>query len=180
MQDRELYRQILSIESPWRVERVELRRADRSWEVHVFIEHDEQVRWPCPECSTECGLHDHQSERHWRHLDTCQDRTILHARLPRSDCPEHGPRVVRLPWAEASSRFTALFEALRDLVAEKKPANKASPSCSALLPVLDTPDSSGPRGPRPSASVQSFFRMTRTTRIQGTRYESAPDSLKRV
>ena len=28
MQDRELYRQILGIESPWKVERVELRRAD--------------------------------------------------------------------------------------------------------------------------------------------------------
>ena len=41
-----------------------------------------------------------------------QYRTILHARPPRSDCPEHGPRVVRLPWAEASGRFTALFEAL--------------------------------------------------------------------
>ena len=30
----------------------------------------------------------------------------------RRDCPEHGPRVVRLPWAEVSSRFTVLLEAL--------------------------------------------------------------------
>ena len=110
MQDRELYRQILGIESPWKVVRVELRRADG--EVHVFLEHDEQVRWPCRQCSAVCALHDHQPERRWRHLDTCQYRTILHARPPRSDCSEHGPRVVRLPWAEASSRFTALFEAL--------------------------------------------------------------------
>ncbi len=110
MQDRELYRQISGIESPYKIERVELRRGDS--EVHVFLEHDEQVRWRCPECSTECGLHDHQPERRWRHLDTCQYRTILHARPPRSDCPEHGPRVVQLPWAEASSRFTVLFEAL--------------------------------------------------------------------
>ncbi len=110
MQDRELYRQILGIESPWKVEHVELRRADG--EVHVFLEHNEQERWPCPECNAECTLHDHQSERRWRHLDTCQYRTILHARPPRSDCAEHGPRVVRLPWAEPSSRFTALFEAL--------------------------------------------------------------------
>ena len=110
MQDRELYRQILGIESPWKVARVELRRADG--EVHIFLEHDEQVRWPCRQCSAVCALHDHQPERRWRHLDTCQYRTILHARPPRSDCSEHGPRVVRLPWAEASSRFTALFEAL--------------------------------------------------------------------
>ena len=36
----------------------------------------------------------------------------------RSDCSEHGPRVVRLPWAEASSRFTALFEALASWLKE--------------------------------------------------------------
>jgi transposase len=110
MQDRELYRQILGVESPWKVERVELRRTDG--EVHVFLEHNEQVRWRCPECDVECALHDHQPERRWRHLDTCQYQTILHARPPRSNCPEHGPRVVELPWAEASSRFTALFEGL--------------------------------------------------------------------
>ncbi len=110
MQDRELNRRILGIESPWKVECVELRRADG--EVHVFLEHDEQVLWRCPECEVECTLHDHQPERRWRHLDTCQHQTILHARPPRSDCPEHGPRVVELPWAETSSRFTALFEGL--------------------------------------------------------------------
>ena len=49
MHDRELYRQILGIESPWKVERVELRRA--GGEVHVFLEHNEQVRWPCPKSS---------------------------------------------------------------------------------------------------------------------------------
>ena len=32
--------------------RVELRRADG--EVHVFLEHDEQVRWPCRQCSLLC------------------------------------------------------------------------------------------------------------------------------
>jgi transposase len=68
--------------------------------------------WACPECGAACALYDHQPERPWRHLDTCQFRTILHAQPPRCDCPEHGPRVVRLPWAEPGSRFTALFEAL--------------------------------------------------------------------
>jgi len=110
MDDRELYRQILGINEPWRVGRVELERA--AGEIHVYLEHDEETRWPCPECGAACALYDHQPERRWRHLDTCQFRTILHAQPPRSDCPEHGPRVVRLPWAEPGSRFTALFEAL--------------------------------------------------------------------
>jgi len=48
----------------------------------------------------------------WRHLDTCQYRTILHAEPPRSNCEKHGPRVVKLLWAEPGSRFTLLFERL--------------------------------------------------------------------
>jgi transposase len=110
MQDRELYRRILGIEAPWYVDRVELKLTEG--EVHVYLEHHDMVNWPCPECQAGCKLYDHQPERQWRHLDTCQYQTILHAQPPRSECAEHGVRVIRLPWAEPSSRFTALFEAL--------------------------------------------------------------------
>jgi transposase len=41
-----------------------------------------------------------------------QYRTIVIARVPRVECPEHGVVQVEVPWAEASSRFTARFEAL--------------------------------------------------------------------
>ena len=68
-------------------------------EVHVFLEHDEQVRWCCPECSAECGLHDHQPERCWRHLDTCLYRTILHSR--RCLCPEGDAASVGAAGAES-------------------------------------------------------------------------------
>ena len=110
MQDRELYRRILGIESPWQVERVELNL--NAGEIDVYLEHAPDVNWPCPECSTPSPLYDHQPERRWRHLDTCQYRTILHASPPRAQCREHGVKVVALPWAEAGARFTALFEAL--------------------------------------------------------------------
>ena len=110
MQDRELYRRILGIEAPWHVERVELQLT--AGEVHVYLDHPGSKDWPCPECGASSQIYDHQPERRWRHLDTCQYRTILHARPPRSMCAEHGVRVVKLPWAEGASRFTALFEAL--------------------------------------------------------------------
>ena len=110
MQDRDLYAQILGVREPWRVERVELKLADG--EVHVHLGHEDGLKWACPECGEPCPLYDHQPERCWRHLDTCQYRTILHAEPPRSNCPEHGPRAVKLPWAEPSSRFTAMFEGL--------------------------------------------------------------------
>ena len=110
MQDHELYRRILGIESPWKVARVELKL--EGGEVHVHLCHEDGTQWPCAECGKPCRLYDHQPERRWRHLDTCQYQTILHAEPPRAECPEHGVHVVKLPWAEAGSRFTALFEAL--------------------------------------------------------------------
>ena len=110
MQDCELYRQILGISAPWLVDRVELKLD--GGEVHVHLDHAGTVNWPCPECGAPCRLYDHQAERSWRHLDTCQYQTILHAKPPRIECREHGVRVIKLAWAEPASRFTALFERL--------------------------------------------------------------------
>ena len=90
MQDRELYEQILGIRSPWYVERVELKLENGKGAVRIYLEHQQDRLWPCSECGQECALYDHQPERQWRHLDTCQYQTILHASPPRSDCPEHG------------------------------------------------------------------------------------------
>ena len=108
MRDTDLYRQLLGLEAPWTVSRVEL--DVKKHRVDVFAEHSKPKSWPCPECGARCGLHDHDEERTWRHLDSCQFETYLHARLPRVNCTEHGVRQVRVPWAEARSRFTALFE----------------------------------------------------------------------
>jgi transposase len=110
MQDHELYRRILGIEAPWQVERVELKL--QQGEVHVYLTHQDHRQWACALCGALGPLYDHQPEREWRHLDTCQYRTILHAAPPRTQCAEHGVRVVKLPWAEPGSRFTELFEAL--------------------------------------------------------------------
>jgi transposase len=110
MQDRELYRRILGIEAPWQVERVEPKL--ESGEIHVYLEHAPEASWVCSECSASSPLYDRQPERRWRHLDTCQYQTILHASPLRTACKEHGVNVVALPWAEVGSRFTALFEAV--------------------------------------------------------------------
>jgi len=110
MEDRELYGRILGLERPWHVESVDLQLKPR--EVHIYLAHEDLPTWPCGECGVASPLYDHQPERRWRHLDTCQYRTIVHAEPPRSQCPTHGVRVVKLPWAEPSSRFTALFEGL--------------------------------------------------------------------
>ncbi len=110
MESVELYRILLGLSEPWTVERVELDMARQRVEVHVG--HPAGQRFACPQCGRELGVYDHQVERVWRHLDSCQFLTYLHARPPRVSCPQHGVRQVRLPWAQAGSRFTNLFEAL--------------------------------------------------------------------
>ena len=108
MRDTELYRHLLGLEEPWSVSRVDLDLG--SQRVDVWVEHPKGMKWPCPECGAKGALHDHAEERVWRHLDSCQFQTFLHARPPRMKCPEHGVHRVRLPWAGPHARFTLLFE----------------------------------------------------------------------
>ena len=108
MRDKELYEKILGLEAPWAVTEVELDLKQGEVRVHVA---DSSERWACPECGKPCSGYD-RLPRRWRHLDTCQYRTLLVALVPRVQCPEHGVHQVKVPWGETGSRFTALFEAL--------------------------------------------------------------------
>jgi len=110
MRDTELYRQLLGIEDPWRVDSVALSVADQR--VEVTVTHARGERFACPKCARPLAVYDHADERTWRHLDSCGFTTWLKARPPRVACAEHGVRQVALPWAEPHSRFTALFERL--------------------------------------------------------------------
>lgn len=109
MDDKTLYATILGLTDPWKVIDVAVRFEDG--EVHITVALPKKTGWFCPECQEPSPIHDHR-DRSWRHLDTCQLRTIIHARVPRLSCPTHGTRQMRVGWAEDGSRFTALFEAL--------------------------------------------------------------------
>jgi len=109
MRDTALYAQILGIVLPWKVDRVALDRDNN--DVTVYLKHNKKKKLRCPECGKECPGYD-TKKRRWRHLDTCQYRTILVADVPRVKCTEHGVVQTKVPWAEKKSRFTALFEAL--------------------------------------------------------------------
>jgi transposase len=110
MHDTELYQRVLGLEKPWRVSRVELNVTAKK--VDLWLEHEPEARWACPQCGRELAGYDHSAERTWRHLDTCQFQTHLHARVPRVQCPAHGVGQVTVPWAEPHGRFTLLFERL--------------------------------------------------------------------
>lgn len=110
MQDCDLYQQILGLDLPWSVSEVELDAG--AGEIRVRVEHPRGSKFSCPDCGQELACHDHAAERRWRHLDSCQYKTVLLASVPRVKCPEHGVKNAPVPWAEKSSRFTLLFERL--------------------------------------------------------------------
>jgi len=65
--------------------------------------------WGCPLCGQRAPVHEWERRR-WRHLDSCQFKTVLVAAVPRVQCEEHGSQFVAVPWAEKYRRFTRLFE----------------------------------------------------------------------
>ena len=110
MEDRELYARLLRLKAPWEVERVEVKEKESV--VQVWLRRSARgVDLPCPRCRKPCSVYDHR-EREWRHLDTMQFETRLHARVPRVECSEHGVVQVEVPWAGPRSRFTMLFDSL--------------------------------------------------------------------
>ena len=127
VRDRDLYAKILGLPEPWIVVDVALDVPESSVVVRLGRRADAPLE--CPECGRWCPGYDTQPRR-WRHLDTCQFRTLVEAEVPRCSCPEHGIRQVGIPWAEAGSRFTALFERLTANAA----SNGASRSCVGPFP----------------------------------------------
>jgi len=108
MQDLQLYQQLLGLIEPWYVTGVRL--DIKAQEVAVSVAVREQV-WGCPQCA--CRMHVHAWEtRTWRHLDSCQFKTLICADVPIVLCPQHGSQTVAVPWAEKYARFTKLFERL--------------------------------------------------------------------
>jgi transposase len=108
MHDKDLYAKILGITSPWSVTDVALRL--EAGEVEVTVE-AERGALRCPTCGAASPGYDTRPRR-WRHLDTCQYRTILRAHVPRVECAEHGVAQITVPWAAEGSHFTVLFEAV--------------------------------------------------------------------
>jgi len=79
----------------------------KAGEVKVYVEPRAGAKQSCPQCGASCPGYDRR--RQWRHLDTCQLKTLLVAKLPRIRCAEHGVVSVRVPWAEPGSGFGALL-----------------------------------------------------------------------
>ena len=102
------YALLLGIGSPWEVKTVELKLAEKKVEIELGWQWGSAAQ--CPECGCECSMHDSAPERTWRHLDPMQFVTVIRARTPRANCPEHGVKTMTVPWAAPQGRFTLHFE----------------------------------------------------------------------
>ena len=126
MKDRALnehYQQILGDTSPWTVSEVKLDVEQLVNEVKLTVKPD--AIWACPQCHGRMHIKEWRTRR-WRHMDTCQFKTILEAPVPVVECSEHGAQTVQVPWAEGSSRFTLFFESFAVHVLEACPTARAA------------------------------------------------------
>jgi len=107
MQSTDFYRQILGLESPWSVGKVDLdMTANR---VVVRAEIDRTTKWFHPETREPATVHK-WNVRRWRHLDTCQFETIIEANVPSVKYRDGSIEEVAVPWADRYQRFTKLME----------------------------------------------------------------------
>lgn len=103
----EFYTNLLEITEPWEVSAI--RRDSKTKEVTAIVSLRAGTELVCPVCGTVVKLHDHRS-RKWRHLDSCNHKTLIEADIPRVSCPVHGIKQIPVSWAEKGSRFTLEFE----------------------------------------------------------------------
>jgi transposase len=98
-----LFTKALGLGPGWKVVASKMDVAGR--ELRLRLDFERGAHFPCAKCGRSCPVHD-TVERKWRHLDFWQHRTELSARVPRTQCEEHGVLQVETPWARPGSGFT--------------------------------------------------------------------------
>lgn len=108
----DLFKAALGLGEPWEVTGSEFDVA--VGRLDLYLDFPRGARFACsvPGCGQDrCPVHDTEAKT-WRHMDFFQHKAFLHARVPRTRCPEHGVHLVAVAWARPDSGFTLLFEAL--------------------------------------------------------------------
>ena len=123
MDPTDLFTAALGLSSPWRVD--DVRFIPDQGEIHFDVVCSEK-RLPCPVCGeVDQPIHDRKS-RTWQHLHFFQYKAFVHAELPRVACRCGKTTQVEVPWANARSGFTLLFEALAITLAKHLPVRQVA------------------------------------------------------
>ena len=128
----EIFAQALPLPAPWIITSSELSAAPAVLTLRIEIANGTGL--PCPECErADCPVHD-RVEKRWRHLNFWQHETCIHARVPRTDCPDCGVHLCDVPWARKGSGFTLLFEAMILALCSEMPVS----ACAKMVGEHDT------------------------------------------
>jgi len=115
----------LGVTPPWRLVGQRLDTSKQPHELHLEVAADRGSLFPCPVCGRPCKAHDF-AEFTWRHLNFFQHHCYITAKVPRTDCPEHGVLRITVPWAREGSRFTLLFEQAALMLVREMPVLAAA------------------------------------------------------
>lgn len=115
----------LGMRPPWRLVGQRLDTGKQPHELHLDVCAERGSLFACPACGKACKAHDF-AEVTWRHLNFFQHHCYITAKVPRTDCPEHGVLRISVPWAREGSRFTLLFEQAALLLVREMPVLAAA------------------------------------------------------
>ena len=106
----EALNKILQVSNPWQIGNIELNELEKK--VDVYIDYSKGSQFACPVCKKISKIHD-SSYRQWRHLDICDYRCYLHIKIPRTNCPAHGVKVIKeMDFGRINTHFSFKFEQL--------------------------------------------------------------------
>lgn len=157
----DLLAKVLEIAAPWRIEKAGIDEDFASGEGQA----DALLRWdgrldvylvadgeqlPCGRCGVLGRRRDQREERWWTALPLGAYEVVLHARVPRVTCQEHGVMSICVPWARERSTFTwqAEFRVL---------------ALTRLLPVTDVARLMGVTDQRLHRMLGQYASAVRTT-----------------
>jgi len=123
----------LGVTPPWKLVGQRLDTGKRPNELHIELATDRGALFPCPDCGRLCQAHDFSAFT-WRHLNFFQHHCYITAKVPRTDCPDHGVKRIHVPWAREGSRFTLLFEQAAMMLAREMPVLAAA----RIIGITDT------------------------------------------
>jgi transposase len=115
----------LGVTPPWKLVGQRLDTTRLPNQLHLEVEAERGALYPCPVCATACKAHDF-AEFTWRHLNFFQHHCYITAKVPRTECPEHGVLRITVPWAREGSRFTLLFEQVAMMLVREMPVLAAA------------------------------------------------------
>jgi len=115
----------LGLTPPWRLVGQRLDTDKQPHELHLEVAAERGSLFPCPTCGKSCKAHDF-AEFTWRHMNFFQHHCYITAKVPRTDCGEHGVLRINVPWARDGSRFTLLFEQAAMMLVREMPVLAAA------------------------------------------------------